>query len=68
MNRDDLVTHDRRLYFVRGVDPAAIFEPRAYLEDAATGMKVSVALEDLRAGRRLIHGDDPPRGDRRAAS
>ena len=67
MNRDDLVAHDGRLYFVRGVDPAGVFEPRAYLEDASTGMKVSVGLEELRAGRRLMHGDEPPRGRGRAA-
>ena len=55
LNRDDLVTHDGRLYFVRGVDPAGVFEPRVYLEDAETGEQDAILLEELREGRRVLY-------------
>ena len=60
MNIDDLVTFDGRLYFVRGVDPAGAFEPRAYLEDAETRERLVVPLDALRAGRRVLYGETPP--------
>ena len=59
MNRDDLVSHDGRLYFVRGVDPAGVFEPRVYLEDAETGEHETVPLEELREGRRVLYDAEP---------
>jgi hypothetical protein len=62
MNRDDLVTHEGRLYFVRGVDPAGAFDARVYLEDAETGARETVPLEDLRAGRRILYDADPGPG------
>jgi hypothetical protein len=55
LNRDDLVTHDGRLFFVRGVDPAGVFEPRVYLEDAETGEQETILLEQLREGRRVLY-------------
>lgn len=58
MNRDDLVSHDGRLYFLRGVDPAGVFEARAYLEDAETGERVTVLLEALRATRDALYEPD----------
>jgi hypothetical protein len=55
LNRDDLVTHDGRLYVVRGLDPAGVFEPRVYLEDAETGEQETILLDQLREGRRVLY-------------
>ena len=62
MNLGDLVSHDGRLYFVRGVDPAGVFEARVYLEDAETGELETVLLEELREGRRLLYDAEPGAG------
>jgi len=62
MNRDDLVSHDGRLYFVRGVDPAGVFEARVYLEDAETGEPTTIPLEELREGRRVLYEAEPDSG------
>jgi len=62
MNRDDLVSHDGRLYFVRGVDPAGVFEARVYLEDAETGERETIPLEELREGRRVLYDAEPGPG------
>jgi len=61
MNRDDLVSHHGRLYFVRGVDPAGVFGARAYLEDAETREQKTVPLQELRRRRRL-YGPEPRDG------
>src|SRR5215210_5538774 len=60
MNLDELVIYDGRLYFVRGVDPAGAFEPRAYLEDAETRERLIVPLDAFREGRRLLYGATRP--------
>jgi len=62
MNRDDLVSHHGRLYFVRGVDPAGVFDARVYLEDAETGERQAVPLEELREGRRILYEGEPGPG------
>ena len=62
MNRGDLVSHDGRLYFVRGVDPAGVFEASVYLEDAETGEEARVLLEELREGRRVLYEAEPGPG------
>jgi len=59
MNRDDLVSHQGRLYVVRGVDPAGVLDARAYLEDAETGEPKTVPLKELRRGRRVSNGTNP---------
>ena len=64
MNRDDLVSHHGRLYFVRGVDPAGVFDARVYLEDAETGERQAIPLEELREGRRILYEGEP--GPRRS--
>jgi hypothetical protein len=61
MNRDDLVSHHGRLYFVRGFDPAGVLDARVYLEDAETREQKTVPLEELRGARRL-YGTEPRAG------
>ena len=47
MKIGDLVLHQGRRYYLRGLDPMSVPDRRAILEDAETGQEVSVPVEDL---------------------
>ena len=47
MKIGDLVLHQGRRYYLRGLDPMSVPDRRAILEDAETGQEVSVPVEDI---------------------
>ena len=47
MNIGDLVLHQGRRYYLRGLDPMSVPDRRAMLEDAETGERLSVPVEEL---------------------
>ena len=47
MNIDDLVLHQGRRYYLRGLDPMSVPDRRAVLEDAETGERVLVPVEEI---------------------
>ena len=59
MKIGDLVLHDGRRYYLRGLDPMSAPDRQAILEDAFTGARVTVPLDEVEErgrpnqGRRL---------------
>jgi hypothetical protein len=59
MQLGSLVTHKGRPYYLRGLDPMSVSNRQAELEDAFTGVRISVPLEEVEdrktpeGGRRL---------------
>ena len=49
MKIGDLVLHQGRSYFLRGLDPMSVPDRRAIIEDAHTGEERSVPIEELEA-------------------
>jgi hypothetical protein len=47
MQLGSLVTHKGRPYYLRGLDPMSVSGRQAELEDAFTGERVSVPLEEV---------------------
>jgi hypothetical protein len=47
MNIGDLVLHQGRRYYLRGLDPMSVPDRRAMLEDAETGERLSVPIEQI---------------------
>ena len=47
MNIDDLVLHEGRRYYLRGLDPMSVPDRQAMLEDAETGERLSVPVEEI---------------------
>jgi hypothetical protein len=47
MNIGDLVLHQGRPYYLRGLDPMSVPDRRAILEDAETGEQVSVPVDEI---------------------
>jgi len=47
MNIGDLVLHQGRRYYLRGLDPMSVPDRRAMLEDAETGERLSAPLEEI---------------------
>jgi hypothetical protein len=47
MQIGSLVTHKGRPYYLRGLDPMSVSDRQAELEDAFTGERVSVPLEEV---------------------
>jgi hypothetical protein len=59
MQLGSLVTHRGRPYYLRGLDPMSVSDRQAELEDAFTGARILVPLEEVEerqgseGGRRL---------------
>jgi hypothetical protein len=59
MQLGSLVTHKGRPYYLRGLDPMSVSNRQAELEDAFTGVRISVPLDEVKDvktrddGRRL---------------
>ena len=47
MNIGDLVLHQGRRYYLRGLDPMSVPDRQAMLEDAETGERLSVPVEEI---------------------
>jgi hypothetical protein len=47
MQLGSLVTYKGRPYYLRGLDPMSVSDRQAELEDAFTGARISVPLEDV---------------------
>jgi hypothetical protein len=47
MQLGSLVTHKGRPYYLRGLDPMSVSDRQAELEDAFTGARVSVPLDEV---------------------
>jgi hypothetical protein len=47
MNIGDLVLHQGRRYYLRGLDPMSVPDRRALLEDAQTGERVWVPVDEI---------------------
>jgi hypothetical protein len=47
MQLGSLVTHKGRPYYLRGLDPMSVSNRQAELEDAFTGVRISVPLEEV---------------------
>ncbi len=47
MNIGDLVLHQGRRYYLRGLDPMSVPDRQAILEDAETGERVSVPVDEI---------------------
>jgi hypothetical protein len=47
MNIGDLVLHQGRCYYLRGLDPMSVPDRRALLEDAQTGERVWVPVDEI---------------------
>ena len=58
MELGSLVTHKGRPYYLRGLDPMSVSDRQAELEDAFTGARVWVPLEEVVGlkGRRAEEG------------
>jgi hypothetical protein len=57
MNIGDLVLHQGRRYYLRGLDPMSVPERQAFLEDALTGEPHMVPIDDVEA----LPPDEGPR-------
>src|SRR5215208_1957133 len=55
LRRDAVVAYDGRRCVLHGVDPGGVLGPRAYLEDATTGERLSVGLDELVGSSRRGH-------------
>ena len=60
MRIGDLVIYRGRAYYLRGLDPMSVSDRRAELDDAETGERVSVPLDEVE--------EAPPGFDERALS
>jgi len=49
LRRDAVVAYGERRCLLHGVDPGGVLGARAYLEDAATGERLSIGLDELLA-------------------
>jgi hypothetical protein len=47
MKIGDLVLHEGRHYYLRGLDPMSVPERQAFLEDASTGEQRTVPVDEL---------------------
>ena len=47
MQLGSLVIHKGRPYYLRGLDPMSVSDRQAELEDAFTGARISVPLEEV---------------------
>ena len=47
MNIGDLVLHQGRRYYLRGLDPMSVPERQAFLEDAMTGEAAMVPVDEV---------------------
>ena len=47
MKIDDLVLHEGRLYYLRGLDPMSVPERQAFLEDASTGEACTAPVDEI---------------------
>ena len=52
MQLGSLVIHRGRPYYLRGLDPMSVSDRQAELEDAFTGARVSVPLDEVEEHRR----------------
>ena len=52
MKIGELVLHQGRRYYLRGLDPMSVSDRQAELEDAFTGIRVSVPLDEVEEHRR----------------
>ena len=59
MNIGDLVLHQGRRYYLRGLDPMSVPDRRAVLEDAETGEEITAPIAELES--------PPPNGNQRLA-
>jgi len=57
MKIGDLVLHDGRRYYLRGLDPMSVPERKAILEDALTGEPRMVPIDEIEP---LPPGERPP--------
>jgi hypothetical protein len=51
MQLGSLVIHKGRPYYLRGLDPMSVSNRQAELEDAFTGVRISVPLEEVEERR-----------------
>jgi hypothetical protein len=51
MQLGSLVTHKGRPYYLRGLDPMSVSDRQADLEDAFTGARISVPLDEVVDGK-----------------
>ena len=56
MNIGDLVLHQGRRYYLRGLDPMSVPDRQAFLEDAFTGEARMVPVDEI---------EPAPQGERR---
>ena len=56
MEIGSLVTYQGRAYYLRGLDPVSVTERRAELEDAFTGARISVPLDEVEERERHDRG------------
>jgi hypothetical protein len=49
MKIGELVTYEGRSYVLRGLDPMSVPNRRAELEDAETGERIAVSLDEVSA-------------------
>jgi len=47
MNIGDLVLHQGRRYYLRGLDPMSVPDRRAVLEDAETGERLLAPVDEI---------------------
>jgi len=59
MRIGDPVIHQGRVLTLRGLDPMSVTERRAEVEDPDTGVRFSVALDELEAASPDMQGFDP---------
>ena len=57
MKIGDLVLHDGRRYYLRGLDPMSVPDRKAILEDALTGEPRMVPIDEIEP---LPPGERPP--------
>ena len=50
MKIGDLVLHEGRHYYLRGLDPMSVPERQAFLEDASTGEQCTVPVDEIEPG------------------
>jgi hypothetical protein len=48
MKIGDLVLHEGRRYYLRGLDPMSVPQRQAFLEDASTGEARTAPVDDIR--------------------
>ncbi len=56
MKIGDLVLHEGRRYFLRGLDPMSVPNRQAFLEDAMTGEACMVPVDEIEP----VPTDEPP--------